>query len=381
MTPTTSPIPGNEPIASPRLISLDMLRGVALLGILLMNIYTFANLYPYLAPISPAPSDFGLSLLSTSLFEGRFISLFAMLFGIGILLQAQRFGHGAYPKLKGRMKALFVIGLVHGFILWPGDILASYALSAWVVWHYRDLSPLQKWQKGWLLFHLSMIVLLLLAISPEPLPARNSSEYLLIAQQWSGSPAQQLTVNVEFMLIYLISLPLSTLWLTSGLMLIGQSLFAQGYFAQGASKQQLRQYLILAALLSGLAIMLDHSGRLRFEALSAIFTYYAAIPTALIFSHIVICWLSPNSRLGRSLANVGRLSLSLYLLQSLIGTLLFRHWFTDWQLSFTRLDYLALAMVIILLQICLANLYLKRFAIGPFEYLWRALSRKLSSQA
>ncbi len=370
------------PHAATRIAALDMLRGIALLGILLVNIYSYGSLYPYL-PLSQgaqSSSDFWLGALSSSLFEGRFISLFAMLFGAGLVLQAQKLGDNAYPHMAARMKALLLIGLVHGFFIWPGDILTSYALSALVVWHYQGLTPMQKWQKGWLFFHIAMLVLALLALTPRELPSRDSLSFILIYQQWSGSLVSQLIANAEYMGWYLLSYPLSTLWLTAGLILMGQSLLERGYFEHGFTRQQVISSLAMAMLLSAVAIILNQASSHSLQALAEVVIYYAALPTAYLYIHVVATTLKPNSWLGRTLANIGRLALSLYLLQSMIASVIFRHLAPQWQLTFDRQDYLMLAIAMILLQIWLANAYLTRFAIGPAESLWRSLSVRFYSR-
>jgi len=78
------------------------------------------------------------------------------------------------------------------------------------------------------------------------------------------------------------------------------------------------------------------------------------------------------------LQNLGRVSLSFYILQSILGVLLLRHWMPQWQISFDRIDYMQLAIVLSVLQLGLAAIYVRFFNQGPLEYLMRVLSKRIN---
>jgi len=131
-----------------RIVSIDLLRGVAVLGILIMNIQHFSM--PTAAYINPsAYGDLtGLNrwvwIISHMLASGKFMSIFSILFGAGILLFTQR------AELKGlnsavlhyrRMGWLLLFGLMHAYLLWTGDILVSYSLCGMLVFLFRSKRP------------------------------------------------------------------------------------------------------------------------------------------------------------------------------------------------------------------------------------------------
>ena len=129
LTPV-APVPGAERIAT-----LDILRGFALFGILVMNIQAFAMIAAaYINPSAVPPTgvvEYAIWLVSHVFFDRKFITLFTMLFGAGIVLMTQRAeaaGNGALSLHYRRMGWLLVIGLIHAYLIWYGDILTAYAL-------------------------------------------------------------------------------------------------------------------------------------------------------------------------------------------------------------------------------------------------------------
>ena len=141
--PAVSPVSSEE-----RIGSLDALRGVAILGILVMNIYAFAMAFPaYFNPLLWGGADelnLGVWRFTHLFFDQRFLSIFAMLFGAGIVLMSER------AEAKGRSFTgfyyrrqfwLVVIGAIHAYLIWAGDILVLYALIGMLAYLFRRLKP------------------------------------------------------------------------------------------------------------------------------------------------------------------------------------------------------------------------------------------------
>src|SRR5262249_19871775 len=131
-----------------RIASIDVLRGFALLGILVMNIQSFAMV----GAVYDNPTAYGnlnganfvVWLLSHLLAEQKFISIFSMLFGAGIVLMWRRAeSSGAGPaRLHYRLMGwLIVFGLLHAYLLWYGDILYTYGICGLFVYLFRRKSP------------------------------------------------------------------------------------------------------------------------------------------------------------------------------------------------------------------------------------------------
>ena len=135
--------------ADERIVSLDVLRGFAILGILIMNIQSFSMIgAAYLNPTAYGNLT-GLNRVVWTLghlfADMKFISIFSMLFGAGVVLFATRLesrGQRPGPVHYRRTFWLLVIGLAHGFLLWYGDILAIYALIGFIVYLFWRRSPL-----------------------------------------------------------------------------------------------------------------------------------------------------------------------------------------------------------------------------------------------
>ena len=131
-----------------RYVSLDILRGVAILGILVMNIYAFAMPFSaYMNPLLMGGNDaqnLGIWFFTHVLFDQKFISIFAMMFGAGLVLMTDRAeskGAKPAPIYFRRQFWLVMIGAVHGYLIWFGDILCAYALIGMLVYLFRKKSP------------------------------------------------------------------------------------------------------------------------------------------------------------------------------------------------------------------------------------------------
>ena len=136
-----------------RIISLDILRGFAILGILIMNIQSFSMITAaYVNPTAYGDLT-GINkwtwIISHIIADNKFMTIFSILFGAGIVLMSDKI------KKAGRKQAgiyyrrifwLFVIGMVHAYLFWYGDILVCYAVCGLIVFLFRNLKP------GWLLF-------------------------------------------------------------------------------------------------------------------------------------------------------------------------------------------------------------------------------------
>jgi len=139
-----SPGPAGPVLGNERIVSLDALRGVAILGILVMNIYAFAM--PFIAYSNPLAMggveahNIGTWFFTHIFFDQKFLSIFAMLFGAGMILMTGRAeARGArYGRIFYRRQFwLLVIGALHGYLIWVGDILFNYAAMGMLVYLFR----------------------------------------------------------------------------------------------------------------------------------------------------------------------------------------------------------------------------------------------------
>jgi len=130
-----------------RLEQIDILRGFALFGILLVNILTFAGPYLYTTPFSYWQSlpDKAVQFLTIILAEGSFYSIFSFLFGLGFALQMQSaeakgeaLAQSFNSRFRRRLFFLFLFGLAHLFLIWDGDILLLYSVAGLVLLSFRN---------------------------------------------------------------------------------------------------------------------------------------------------------------------------------------------------------------------------------------------------
>ena len=138
-----------EPVApSQRIVAIDVLRGFALLGILIINIQAFSM--PVAAYFNPTAygdltgANRWVWVLSHIFADQKFMTIFSLLFGAGIILLTTRLeerGQSAWKIHYRRTFWLLVFGLVHAYLFWLGDILVLYAVCALVVYWFRRLSP------------------------------------------------------------------------------------------------------------------------------------------------------------------------------------------------------------------------------------------------
>ncbi len=127
-----------------RIHSIDAVRGLAILGILFMNITFHQNGYAnYTFFEEPLTSDTVISLFNTLFLDGRFRSLFCLLFGAGLAIQfdaCEKRGRNFLDFSKARLKWLLVFGLLHGVFIFSGDILLYYSLCAFFILKHFSLS-------------------------------------------------------------------------------------------------------------------------------------------------------------------------------------------------------------------------------------------------
>ena len=244
MTTALSPVKEDRRIAS-----LDVLRGLAMLGILVLNIQTFAM--PFAAYGNPLGygtvegADYWVFTLSMVLGDMKFMAIFSMLFGAGMVLFVERLletGRSAYAVHYRRMAWLLVIGLLHAYLLWYGDILVGYAMCGMILVGCRRLPPWLLLATGFAMLLLgSMLFLglgwLIINFGPEEMaraafdsPASQESlQYELEAYTggWLGQMGHRAIASG---MVQTFGFAFFVLWRAGGLMLVGMALYRWGVF-------------------------------------------------------------------------------------------------------------------------------------------------------
>ena len=401
MTTPTDPGAAAPVAQDARIDSIDVLRGFALLGILIMNIQLFAM--PGAAYFNPTAygdlsgANLYVWLGSRLLADQKFMTIFSMLFGAGIVLMATRAeGSGDAGRVHyRRMGWLALIGLAHAHLLWAGDILFLYAVCGMFVYSLRRLSPGPLLVAGTAIVGVASAVYFVGGASMPYWPEEAVTSFT--TQEWQpaqpvidaevaayrGGWLEQLPVRSGTALAFeTVVLLLWGGWRAGGLMLIGMALFKLGVF----SAQRSRRFygaLIAAALL--LAIPLEAYGvvldfRYGWAPWSFFqgeqFNYWPSVAVSLGYVGLVMlaCRTASLRRATRPFAAVGQMALTNYLLQTVICTTIFYGHGLGLFGSVDRLGQFGVVMAVWIVQLIVSPLWLRRFRFGPAEWVWRSLA-------
>ncbi|EMM1255278.1 DUF418 family protein [Klebsiella pneumoniae] len=374
-----------------RNVTLDFVRGVAILGILLLNISAFG--LPKAAYLNPAWS--GSASLSYAwtwalldlLAQVKFLTLFALLFGAGLQLLLPR----GKRWIQSRLTLLALLGFIHGLFFWDGDILLAYALVGLVSWRMvREAHHVKSlFNTGVVLYLTGIAVLVLLGLISGTAANRSwapDAANLQYEQYWKLHGGMEAVSNRADMLSdNLLALGAQYGWQLAGMMLMGAALMRSGWLKGQFS---LRHYRRTGALLvaAGMAVNLPAifaQWYLAWDYRWCAFLLQAprelSAPLQAI-GYAALAWgywpQLCRFRLVGAIACVGRMALTNYLLQTLICTTLFYH--LGLFMRFDRLQLLAFVPPIWAVNLLVSSLWLRRFRQGPVEWLWRQLTLRAS---
>ncbi len=369
-----------------RSTSIDALRGIAILGILFMNIPFHANMLLGYVPFeSMLSSDKLITLLYSIFADGRFRTLFCLLFGAGLAIQYEsciRKGIDTTIFLKSRLKWLLLFGFIHGVFIFGGDILMFYSVAGFLLIKGLPLETEVLLQKARKFLLIGCTIILLIAIGAVAFAdmsdqvVRGSDEYIESIALWQGNYWFQTMVNAGFSIGLVILSPLFILWQTLGLMYLGSYLYRIGFFTQGFSQSTFIKITTFAIVSTLLCI----APQLLMENIAAeiipLFSSVSAVFVGLVYAHIVVKLCQSKSAVLDMLAATGKMAFSLYILQSIVMGLMLRWGIPEFSLSATHFDYMLIVVAYTLIQILMANLYLRKYEQGPLELLWRKLYNK-----
>lgn len=395
-----------------RHLSIDAVRGFAVLGILLMNIVgmglpAFAYVDPTYAGMH-GPADLWTWAVNNVLTDGKMRALFTMLFGASTVLIAERAEGGSPGPMQThyrRMFWLFTIGMAHAYLLWWGDILVCYSIAGLFIFPFRKLDPKVQIGVGvailaaLLAYHVNeareLTALHAAAIAPGASAAAIKAWQAVsltvapgqeMAQQqiagFGGGFMAALAARTQMSLIMQLGLvPTDSLPEAIGQMFIGMALFRLGFFTLGWSNRAYAAtiavgYLVATPLIAWMAWMI---WRANFEPLTLHWwEVWQQIGRPLIaLAHASVLLLIVRAGAAEAVVNrlaaAGRMAFSNYLMTSIITTVVFCGFGFGLYGKLTRFELLYVVAGVWAFMLIWSRPWLARFHYGPFEWAWRSL--------
>lgn len=408
-----------QPInSSDRIRSLDFIRGIAILSILLINIEDFCYPDPW------SPYKYGFTTYSDKLArfwiyfltQGKSYSMLALLFGVGFYIFIERFekkggGTKAFDLYGKRLLWLFLFGTIHAYVIWDGDILHHYAACGLIFF------PFRSFKSGTLVLLLLIPISLLIinsyvsvrgtearyqqylqtksldSITLSPEVQKKNSDWEKETTEGSADTSkieaprktylENIAANTEHVKIHLGRIyNQGIFYRTLIMMIIGILLYRSGAFVNYKS---IRFYWPITFFILVLALIVNYLRHYHwsFESFIPVTNFWQeclyTFPKELLGLAYVLFFnglYQAFFKFSRAnfISNIGRTALSNYILQSILCSLLFYGYGFAMYNQFSRLELLKVVAVIWGLQLGLSWIWLKKFNYGPLEWLWRKLT-------
>lgn len=403
-----------EPAAQ-RWISLDAIRGVAVMGILAMNIVAFAlPMAAYFNPLAGGAAS-GADIISWAvnfiLVDSKMRGLFSILFGASTLLvieRAQRDGASAAASHYQRMGWLALIGAAHYYLIWAGDILTLYAACGLLLFLFRGASVRALWIWAGLFLFIGFALMaatwgVFVAAQAGSLPPEASAGMAEGLRQIAAEMGPDASSYARDLALYRggygdivayrtgaqVLGPLNQILMfgmeTMAMMLIGMALFRMRMLTGEWDGARYRRWALVAFAIGVPVQML----LVRYQMASgfdAVAIYGASLALSIPFdimmavgwAALIMWWLTTRASAGARdrLAATGRMAFTNYLATSVLMTLLFYGYGAGLFGSLARWQLIGVCLIMWALMLWWSRPWLARHPYGPMEWLWRSLSRR-----
>ncbi|HEY6040024.1 MAG TPA: DUF418 domain-containing protein [Kofleriaceae bacterium] len=385
------PVPARE-----RFISLDILRGIALLGVLIGNSASYSGRAFAGEPPNPTALDTVAQYIADIFVESKAQTLLCMLFGFGFamqLLRAERRGEPVMPVYIRRLLVLFAIGCAHILLLWWGDVTCGYAIGGFGLLLFLRASDRTRLVAAIMLavvpvvvFHLPGTAERAVAVVISPSEVEAAMDHIVQVIN-SPSHAHLAWEHARFALIFNAQVVSWYFFWIVGRFLLGYIVGRRRWFERDGADhlpvfRKLLWWGLAAAALGTAQIVLHDLGLLP--------RVHGSVPLAILYAVLVqldyfgmafvyvagVVLLVQRPRWRRVLgviAPLGRMPLTTYVSQSLVATFVFYHWGLGWAGSVGAAGCLGFSVALFALQIALSQLWLHYFKFGPLEWVWRWL--------
>ncbi len=391
-----------------RIVDLDILRGIALFGILVVNLFLFANPIAILAADSAMWGEWynqAYLFFSRAFFEGKFITLFSFLFGLGFYIFTERLKEKGMPVRRvyfRRMVLLFIIGMMHAWLLWPGDILVPYAVGGFVImlFLYRTDKTIKVWIGlfigGFLALFTLLIVFVMWGMSmPDVAPGikagfAESAEgfqdlldrgYEVLVNGTYAEIIEYRGEELAFAWSGMFISPMGMPYIIS-IFLIGLLIGRKGLLQK---PKLLRELLIPRRwkfFIAGFILSVIYATTFLYTD-PVFFNYWYLVQMVSIlfgaplmmfgYCGFILKWLDDGKATTflKRFAPVGRMALTNYIMQSVICATIFYSFGLGLIGQFPPIFILPLALLIFTIQVYLSKWYFSKYKMGPLERLWR----------
>jgi uncharacterized protein len=382
-----------------RIHSLDLLRGFAVLGILIMNITSFSQVnIAYMNPMIGAGLE-GYNqyfhAFNYIFADTRFMSIFSILFGAGVVL----FTNNAEAKGKKvgvlhykRMFWLLLFGLLHAYFIWEGDILVAYAICGCLIYLLRKKTIRALLIISIILFivPLTFNLMTYYGMTAEELESTfaffypSSEEIITEVQIMQGSFLEQMPIRLENAIEFqTLVFMIETFWRTTSLMLLGMILYRKGILSANKSiSYYIKMILIgfgIGLIISLIGLNQSYDSGWSGAYVMSIGANYKLISGVFIATGYIgfVMWCFKKGvfkKLQNRLQSAGRMAFTNYIGMSLICSLIFNGHGLALYGTLDRLQQFFVVVIIWVLILLVSPMVLKKYRYGPLEWLWRKLT-------
>jgi uncharacterized protein len=379
MSNLSNPIQENE-----RINSIDTMRGFAILGIFLTNMLDFHSPMLYINPYVwwSSKSDQTIYSFIDFFVQASFYPLFAILFGFGLMIMKERSiakGYSFTPIAIRRLSALLLIGCIHAFFIWHGDILINYAIFGFIALLFFRMSGKVLLLSGILTYVIPNILfglLLFLATLVTPMTdyyhhdeaiksveSYQNGTFLEIAAQRTYDWSQVNSIENSIILFFTIF----------PFLLIGAGIAKLNLIRNKINNRKtLKVILLIFVIVGGLLKLLPFAVRNLFS--EYIQDIFGGPLLAVSYALVIMLLMEKSSARLKLFQAVGKLALSNYLFQSIVATLIFYNYGLGLYSKISVATGTILAVTIFLVQAYISTIWVRNYHYGPVEWIWRMFS-------
>lgn len=372
-----------------RIVSVDVMRGFAILGIYLVNMMAFHSPFIYIDPLKWWDDPIDQTVYSTIDFlaQASFYPLFSMLFGYGLVILRDRAivkGVNFHFIAIRRLGVLLLIGIIHAFLIWEGDILILYAVFGFLSLLFLHISGKKLLLSGVLLYiipHLLLFLLfsaMLIFMPQESFDISDPSSAEASIQAYQSGTFSEITHqrihdwsrsnNMGSLPVFLVTI--------FPLFLIGAGVAKLGWISNAEEHMGKLKKILLFTLPLGLLLKSMPYLMGRNFANDYLQDFFGGVLMAIAYACLIAVVMEKfqGGKLLLFLAPVGKLSMSNYLFQSVVTTLIFYNYGLGFYGKISLTAGVLLALGIFFIQVLMSHFWVKRFYYGPVEWLWRSVT-------